>query len=98
LPGSPDIVLPRYRVVIFVDGDYWHGRNWAQRRAKLSAGTNAKYWVEKIERNRARDQTVNATLRRLGWTVIRVWETDVQQSPARAAQRVSRRILVSACG
>src|SRR5512138_3396959 len=52
LPGKPDIVVRRLRIAIFCDGDFWHGRNWLKRRARLSAGWNAEYWVAKIARNR----------------------------------------------
>lgn len=73
---------------MFCDGDFWHGRNWLQRKRRLAAGWNAAYWVAKIERNRVRDRTVTIALRRLGWRVIRVWEGDVQRDPQRIAAKV----------
>lgn len=90
LPGSPDIVFSRARVAVFVDGDFWHGRHWAQRRKRLLLGANADYWVAKIESNRARDRANTRRLRQLGWTVIRLWETDVRRDPAGAAGAVLR--------
>jgi DNA mismatch endonuclease (patch repair protein) len=78
--------------VIFVDGDFWHGRNWEVRRAKLAVGSNAEYWVSKIERTRQRDRWVTAHLRRLGWRVIRVWESDIRRDEGEVARRLLDRI------
>lgn len=90
LPGRPDIVISRYRLAIFCDGDFWHGRDWRKRKKKLAQGWNAGYWVAKIARNRERDRTVTSTLRRLGWQVIRVWEGDVLRDPVRIATKILR--------
>ena len=72
LPGTPDVVFPGRKLAVFVDGDFWHGFRYPQWRSTLNA-----YWREKIERNRRRDQRNFAKLRRLGWTVARVWEHQV---------------------
>jgi DNA mismatch endonuclease (patch repair protein) len=74
--------------VIFVDGDFWHGRNLAKRLAKLSKGHNSGYWVRKIKSNVARDRRVCRQLRALGWRVIRVWETDIHSHLERATARI----------
>src|ERR1700749_2067110 len=58
LPGKPDLVFVAAKVVVFCDGDFWHGRNWTNLSQKLAAGTNAPYWTEKIIANRKRDQRV----------------------------------------
>jgi DNA mismatch endonuclease (patch repair protein) len=89
LPGVPDLILPGARTVVFVDGDFWHGRRWGERRKRLLLGANATYWVPKIERNRARDRANARRLRRLGWTVVRVWESEVRSD----ADQVAREIL-----
>lgn len=81
LPGVPDVVFPRARVVVFCDGDFWHGRDWEARREKLARGSNASYWIAKIERNVERDREHTAQLLELGWMVIRVWESDVHRRP-----------------
>ena len=91
LPGCPDLILVRERIAVFCDGDFWHGRHWSKRKPKLLAGWNAEYWVAKIERNRARDRSVARTLRRLGWRVLRVWESNVRRDPERAAARIAAR-------
>jgi DNA mismatch endonuclease (patch repair protein) len=90
LPGKPDFVFYRARVVVFCDGDFWHGRDFAARRARLQTGANAEYWIAKISRNRARDREQAATLRRLGWTVLRFWESDIRGNPERVARTIHR--------
>lgn len=88
LPGTPDIVFPRQCIAVFVDGDFWHGRNWEQRKAHLSSGNNAAYWIAKIGYNRERDRNNENLLTELGWKVIRLWETDVLKDPESAARQI----------
>jgi len=85
LPGRPDIVFRRQKVAVFCDGDFWHGRSWRKRKSKLQKGWNSHYWLAKIERNRQRDREVNRELKRNGWLVIRIWETDITKSVESAA-------------
>lgn len=92
LPGNPDLVFVAAKVVVFCDGDFWHGNDWRRRRARLAAGANAGYWVAKIEANRRRDQRHVRSLRRLGWEVIRVWETDIHRDPDDIATMIMRRV------
>ena len=75
LPGSPDIAILRYHVAVFVDGEFWHGKDWTERKQRLKR--NREYWIEKIEENIARDKRVNGQLGEQGWLVIRFWEKDV---------------------
>lgn len=89
LPGKPDIALVRQRVAIFCDGDFWHGRRWAERRKKLARGANARYWIPKLEKNIQRDRAITHLLRRLGWKVVRVWESDVIRDPGTIACRIA---------
>lgn len=77
LPGHPDMVFPRRKKVIFVHGCFWHGHICA--RAKLPK-TNVEFWSEKIEKNKARDKSVVAQLRRHGWGVAIVWECSLGHS------------------
>lgn len=76
LPGTPDIVLPKYKTVIFVNGCFWHGHEGCKyfRLPK----SNVEFWEEKIERNVARDVRNEAELKALGWRVIRVWECEIK--------------------
>lgn len=91
----PGIVFAAARVVVFCDGDFWHGRNWRQRFRKLRNGTNASYWISKIEANRSRDRRNNQLLGQGGWTVIRVWETDISKNPDRVASQIEKTIQQS---
>jgi DNA mismatch endonuclease (patch repair protein) len=93
LPGKPDLVFARERVVVFCDGDFWHGRRWEERRAKLARGSNARYWVAKIERNRERDWEQTRALLQGGWTVLRLWEGEVLRDPDAAAEQVRSVVL-----
>jgi DNA mismatch endonuclease, patch repair protein len=88
LPGCPDFVLTRYNIAVFCDGDFWHGRRWAERKRALAGGWNATYWVSKIERNRTRDRSVTRALKQLGWQVICVWEQDLRRDPQRVAATI----------
>jgi DNA mismatch endonuclease, patch repair protein len=76
LPGTPDIVLPRYRTIVLVHGCFWHGHEQC-RRAKAPLN-NAETWRAKIEANRARDVRNVAALRALAWDVLVVWECEVR--------------------
>jgi DNA mismatch endonuclease, patch repair protein len=80
LPGIPDIVFASARLVVFVDGDFWHGKDWKKRKMKLSGGHNANYWVRKIEMNISRDREQNQKLCHEGWTVLRVWESEIRSN------------------
>jgi DNA mismatch endonuclease (patch repair protein) len=88
LPGCPDFVFPEARLVVFCDGDFWHGRNLKERVRRLAKGHNAGYWVAKIARNVARDRASARELRRAGWRVRRVWESNIAAAPERAAAGV----------
>jgi DNA mismatch endonuclease, patch repair protein len=89
LPGRPDLIFAKHRVAVFCDGDFWHGRDLDRRLSRLAAGHNASYWTAKIARNAARDLDNTRALQRLGWTVVRIWESDIVASPETAADQVS---------
>lgn len=78
LPGKPDIALTRYRIAVFVDGDFWHGRGHEQDPGSQVA-TNTEYWRRKIGRNVERDREVNDALLAAGWLVLRFWESDIKR-------------------
>ncbi|WP_267283775.1 very short patch repair endonuclease [Marinobacter sp. es.048] len=77
LPGKPDIVLPRFRTVIFVNGCFWHCHEGC-RYFKLPR-SNTAFWREKLEKNKARDQENYSRLRAKGWNVIIVWECRIRE-------------------
>ena len=84
LPGKPDFVFAAARLVVFVDGDFWHGWRFPLWREKLT-----EYWKWKIERNRRRDLRHFRRLRRLGWRVLRLWEHQVARDLPGAVRRVA---------
>lgn len=88
LPGRPDLVFHAARLVVFCDGDFWHGRDLPARLARLRRGHNAPYWVAKIETNVARDRRNDATLAADGWLVLRVWESEIRADVDAVAARV----------
>ena len=94
LPGKPDIVFRGARVAVFVDGDFWHGRDLEARIAKLKNGHNAAYWVEKIRGNVERDRRHNSSLREAGWTVLRFWERDISSAVDEIVARVDEEVGV----
>lgn len=97
LPGCPDIVFRKARVAVFVDGDFWHGRDLDERTRKLRRGHNAEYWMAKIEGNVARDRVRERELQRQGWAVLRFWETDIRRDTG-AALRAIRETVKARCG
>ena len=77
LPGKPDIVLSKYKIVIFCDSEFFHGKDWEVLKPRIEAGNNSEYWMKKITRNMERDDENNKQLLFLGWTVIRFWGKDI---------------------
>ena len=88
LIGKPDFAFPKARVILFVDGCFWHGHNCRN----LTPSQNSDYWQAKIARNIARDVRVAAELEGKGWRVLRVWECELKD-PARLIRRVSDLLL-----
>lgn len=77
LPGSPDIVLTKYKLAIFCDSEFFHGKDWEVLRPRLAQGSNPDYWIHKIERNLARDLENDKKLLFRGYTVIHFWGQDI---------------------
>jgi DNA mismatch endonuclease (patch repair protein) len=88
LPGKPDFVFGNARLVVFCDGDFWHGRNWKQLKKKLKDGANAEYWCAKIASNIRRDRKNTVLLKKQGWEVVRLWESETKRHPHSAAQKI----------
>lgn len=87
LAGRPDLVFGSAKVVVFVDGDFWHGWRFPAWRDKLG-----DYWKDKIARNRRRDQKNFRSLRRSGWLVIRIWEHEVKQDAESCVDRIEEAV------
>ena len=77
LPGTPDVVLPKYKTVVFVNGCFWHGCPTC-RHAKIRPKANSEYWNAKLDRNIQRDRENYRKLRQMGWKVIVVWECETK--------------------
>lgn len=85
--GNPDFVLKRKKIIIFCDGDFWHGYKYFDRKKPPK-----KFWRDKIERNMTRDARVSRKLRREGWSVLRFWEHDVEKNPDKCIRRIKKKI------
>jgi len=73
--GCPDICIKKYKIAIFCDSEFWHGKDWEKK--KFDFKTNQEFWIPKIERNIQRDSEVNHKLSEAGWTVLRFWGKDI---------------------
>ena len=89
LPGSPDFVFARARLVVFVHGCFWHGHDCP--RGRRAPKTNAAYWTAKIEGNMVRDRAAARALRKLGFAVSTAWECRLKD-PDRTARRILKRV------
>lgn len=78
LIGKPDIVITKYRIVVFCDSDFWHGYDWDNGKSRIKS--NQEYWIPKIERNMKRDKEVTAVLVEQGWIVLRFWEHSIRKN------------------
>lgn len=74
LPGCPDLVFPKQKLAVFIDGDFWHGYRFPMWRRTLP-----KFWREKIDKNRDRDRLNFAKLHRMGWRVLRIWQHEIER-------------------
>ena len=93
LPGKPDIVLTKQHVVIFCDSEFFHGKDWEVKKAKLEKSKNADYWIPKIERNMKRDIENDQKLLFMGWTVIRFWGQDILKKTEECVRVVEEAIF-----
>lgn len=93
LPGKPDIVISKYRIAIFCDSEFFHGKDWGHLKEHLKSSINSVYWLKKIQRNINRDTEITKQLHSLGWTVIRFWGKDIIQNPEECVQTIEDAIL-----
>lgn len=93
LPGKPDIVLTKYKIVVFCDSEFFHGKDWDALKQQLERGSNAEFWIKKITRNQQRDDEVNKQLQFLGWTVIRFWGKDIMKNTDECIRVIEEAIL-----
>lgn len=93
LPGKPDIALTKYKIAIFCDGEFFHGKNWEVLKPKLQKSNNSEFWINKINRNRERDDKINKELLFIGWTVIRFWGDDIKKNTDECIQVIEETIF-----
>ncbi|WP_256366648.1 very short patch repair endonuclease [Ancylobacter sp. TS-1] len=94
LPGTPDLVLPRYHAAVFFHGCFWHGHDC---RYGVTPATNTAFWLEKIERNQARDRNTKNQLLELGWRVLTVWECSFRGVGRRRPEEVAGAVADFLC-
>lgn len=88
--GKPDLTFKKIKLAIFVDGEFWHGKNWEIRKENIKS--NREYWIPKIERNISRDKIVNAELKKEGWTVLRFWAKDIEKNTDLYSAQIEQKI------
>jgi DNA mismatch endonuclease, patch repair protein len=88
LPGKPDIVLPKYRTVIFVHGCFWHRHRGCK--FAYTPKSRRQFWLRKFKANRKRDLIVSRSLRQLGWHVVVIWECEIREGGYSSRQLVHR--------
>lgn len=92
LPGKPDIVLTKYKIAIFCDSEFFHGKDWEVLKSQLEKGKNADFWIEKISKNQQHDD-INKQLQFLGWAVIRFWGKDIMKKTDECIQVIEENIF-----
>ena len=83
IPGKPDIAFPKLKIAVFINGEFWHGRNLNKYRDGLS-----DFWINKIEGNVARDRKNYRELRKKGWSIITLWDKNIYENPSKEAQKI----------
>jgi len=84
--GNPDFVHKRKKIIIYCDGDFWHGYRYNEKKKPAK-----KFWRDKIENNMRRDQKYTRKLRREGWSVLRIWEHDIEKSQEKCMRKIMRK-------
>lgn len=93
LPGTPDIVLTKYRIAIFCDSEFWHGKDWDVLKPRLLRGKNPDFWIKKIERNRERDVENDKKLLFMDWIVVRFWGEEILKNTDQCVRVIEETIF-----
>lgn len=93
LPGTPDIAITKYRIAVFCDGEFFHGKDWEILKPRLQKGSNSEFWISKISRNKERDEEINKKLLFAGWTVIRFWGDEIKKHPNECVKVIEEAIF-----
>lgn len=89
--GKPDFVFRKYKIVIFCDSEFWHGKDWETKKYEIKS--NQDFWYKKIERNILRDIEVNKKLKIDGWTVLRFWGKEIMNNTSYCVEKIEQEIL-----
>lgn len=84
IPGKPDIALPRKKIAVFIDGDFWHGYKFSKQKKRLPK----KYWLDKIENNIKRDRQNRNKLKKEGWKILKVWSHEIIKNPQQGVDKI----------
>lgn len=95
LPGTPDIAITKYKVAVFCDSEFFHGKDWQSLKQQLAKADRSEYWTNKIQKNIERDERVNLELQKMGWKVIRFWGRDIKKSPEKCISVIEDAIIES---
>lgn len=95
IPGKPDIAITRYKIAVFCDSEFFHGKDWEQLKPRLLKGDNGEFWVKKISGNREHDEKINRELYSLGWMVIRFWGSDIKKNTDECVKAIEEAIFDS---
>ena len=98
LPGRPDIVLTKYKIAIFCDSEFFHGKDWEVLKPQLEKGKNSDYWIPKIQRNMERDREKDQALLFAGWTVIHFWGKDILKNTEECIRVIEEAIFTECVG
>ena len=93
LPGKPDIVLTKYRIAIFCDSEFFHGKDWTELEKRLKRSNNSDFWIKKISGNIEHDKQIDESLALLGWTVLRFWGEDIKKHTAECVKAIDEAVL-----
>lgn len=93
LPGKPDIVLTQYKIAVFCDSEFFHGKDWNELKVRIENGNNPEYWNKKILKNMERDERVNRELEYLGWKVIRFWGKEILKNTEKCVDAIEECIF-----
>ncbi|QNL47891.1 very short patch repair endonuclease [Olivibacter sp. SDN3] len=86
LPGKPDIIIKKYKLAIFIDGEFWHGHNWEQNKNRIKS--NRAFWIPKIQRNMQKDRQDRDQLQAMGFTVFRFWSREVTNNLPKVVNQI----------
>lgn len=98
LPGTPDIAITKYRIAIFCDSEFFHGKDWEKLKLRLENGNNSTYWIKKITRNMERDLENDQALQFREWTVLRFWGEDIKKHTDECVRAVEEAVFAQRMG